>query len=113
MNQEIHFQTPYFVQDVECLDWMSMILSNFIVENCGMAEVSVLRTHNTKGVSRVRWYTEDDTAVAGKDYEEAEVGFCGFNILTCGYEIGKLSPTLSRSKAGNFESTSAFYPAFC
>ena len=32
-----------------------------------------MRTRSTKGVSKVRWYTEDDTAIAGKDYEASEV----------------------------------------
>nr|XP_018671881.1 G-protein coupled receptor 98-like isoform X2 [Ciona intestinalis] len=38
------------------------------MENCGLAEVVVMRTRSTKGVSQVTWRTEDDTAVAGKDY---------------------------------------------
>jgi len=53
---------------------ISLLKSCYILtENCGIAEVSVLRTHNTRGLSKVKWHTEDDTAIASKDYEEAEV----------------------------------------
>ena len=46
---------------------------NISPENCGVAEITVLRTRNTKGESRVHWHTEDITAIADKDYEGVEV----------------------------------------
>nr|XP_039274738.1 uncharacterized protein LOC120348632 isoform X3 [Styela clava] len=42
------------------------------MENCGVAEIPVVRTRSTKGVCTVKWRTEDVTAYAGKDYVRSE-----------------------------------------